>query len=218
MEIVKTADGSDTLYSRSLDESYHSTYGAVTESMHVFIDAGFNILKEDYLTIFEVGFGTGLNALLTLIESQKTNRKVKYYTLELYPLEMDVILNLNYTSMVSLDEDNEAHYYLMHRCKWGKDVAITNSFCLHKIKGNLETIKIPKNIHLVYFDAFSPEKQPEMWTLPIFNKIYEKMKPSAVLTTYCAKGNVKRILKSVGFRIENLPGPPGKREMIRAIK
>ena len=218
MEIVKTADGSHTLYLKKIDESYHSTFGAVTESKHVFINAGFHYLDKDNIGVFEVGFGTGLNAMLTLIESQKSNKKITYYAVELCPLEMEIIRQLNYSKILSLDDKFNSLFFDMHSCKWDVTIELTDYFKLYKIKGNLESIEIPEGIQLVYFDAFSPDKQPEMWTSAIFQRIYNKLLPSAVLTTYCAKGEIKRILKSIGFKIENLQGPPGKREMIRALK
>lgn len=218
MEIVITGDSSHTLYLSEIDECYHSFNGAVTESVHVFIHAGYNYLNNETLNIFEVGFGTGLNALLTLLECRKQKRKVNYYANELFPLEVNLIQKLNFEHTLFLNREISSRFYLMHHCEWEKDIEIEHNFKLHKIKGSILNIEIPEDINLVYFDAFSPQKQPEMWTNLVFRKLFEKMTPSSVLTTYCAKGEVKRALKSAGFIVENLPGPPGKREMIRAIK
>ena len=218
MKIIRSDDGSNTIYLKELNECYHSMKGAVTESNHVFIKAGLNYIKENELTIFEVGFGTGLNALLTLLTSEKSNLKIKYYTNELHPLKDDIIRKLNYPNILFLDEINSNRFYLMHSCTWNKDIKLTDNLLFHKIKGDMATVDIPEQIKLVYFDAFSPDKQPEMWTKEIFIKLYRKMSANSVLTTYCAKGEFKRVLKSVGFYVESLSGPPGKREMVRAIK
>jgi tRNA U34 5-methylaminomethyl-2-thiouridine-forming methyltransferase MnmC len=214
-EIVITADGSSTLYSQAIDEHYHSTFGAIQESMHVFINAGLLTCKKNIINIFEVGFGTGLNCLLTYIHTRNTSQKVNYYSIEKYPLATDLALSLNYPEI--LGEDQQI-FLQMHQSEWDKDVKLSLNFTLHKISGDLITfdcnhLPFPD---LIYFDAFSPEKQPQLWDLSVFEKIHSRSHPGSILVTYCAKGSVRRSLNQAGFSTERIPGPPGKREMLRA--
>lgn len=215
-QLQLTADGSHTLFIPSLDEHYHSVNGAIQESKHIFIEAGWKQLKKENIRVLEIGFGTGLNAFLTLLESLANNNKVTYYAVELYPLEKDVIQSLNYPALIQ--KDKAQFFYSLHQAPWDQDVAITSYFTLHKINGNSNTCKLPNNIDLIYFDAFAPDKQPEMWNQEIFNKIYAHTSPQGILTTYCAKGIVRRMIQTAGFTVERIPGPPGKREMLRATK
>ncbi|MFO7659079.1 MAG: tRNA (5-methylaminomethyl-2-thiouridine)(34)-methyltransferase MnmD [Bacteroidales bacterium] len=218
MKLVQTLDKSFTVYSESIGENYHSINGAVTESMHVFINAGFNYAGKGTVTILEAGLGTGLNALLTLFGSLSSGRSVKYYAIELYPLDHEILKGLHYKDYCESQYQTVDFFSRIHDCEWGRDVEITKGFILHKINGDIKSTDFPDGIELVYYDAFSPLKQPELWSLDIFEKLYKKMLPGAVLTTYCVKGEIKRTLKTAGFTIEKLPGPPGKREMLRAIK
>ncbi|MCK4664511.1 MAG: tRNA (5-methylaminomethyl-2-thiouridine)(34)-methyltransferase MnmD [Bacteroidales bacterium] len=214
-KIIITEDGSNTLFVPSLNENYHSSYGAIQESRHIFINTGFLSVKKTNINIFEIGFGTGLNALLTYIEASKNNQKTYYETIELYPLEHEIIKALNYPQILTpLEKDV---FFKIHST-WNEEIEISDFFTIKKIKADLIDFKFDKQFDLVYFDAFSPEVQPEMWTKEIFEKIFKQLNINGVLTTYSAKGSVKRILKETGFKIEKLSGPPGKREIIRATK
>ena len=215
-EIQMTADGSHTLFVPEMDEHYHSVNGAIQESLHVFIEAGLRQQKKEKIRIFEVGFGTGLNAFLTLIECCRTGRKIEYCSIELYPLEEEIVKTLNYGKAISPEYTNL--FYALHDAEWDTDVVVNENFVLHKIKGDSNTANIPSGIDVIYFDAFAPDKQPEMWSQDIFNKLYEKSETGGILTTYCAKGAVRRMMKEAGYSVERIPGPPGKREMLRARK
>lgn len=218
--IVITEDGSHTLELLGMEEHYHSTFGAVQESMHVFIYNGFYSLSggKEVVNILEIGFGTGLNALLTLIESQKTNLRVYYLTLEPFPLQREEYEALNYPNLLPEPGLHEG-FRKFHESEWSKDIELLPGFVFRKEKTVLEAASLPGNFFdLVYFDAFGPDTQPELWTQPLFEKVSGSMKPGGILTTYCAKGRVRRAMKASGFTVEKLPGPPGKREMTRAVK
>ena len=215
-EIRQTSDGSHTLYVPELDEHYHSIHGAIQESEHIFIGNGFDYCKRDPVYIFEAGFGTGLNALLTALRCLTGNREVFYYSIEKYPVEEKIIEKLNYPQLTG----NEGYIIFkhIHSCSWGSIHKICKNFNLIKIKGDL-TVSVPDGVFdLIYFDAFGPGKQPEMWSPEIFMKISNITIPGSIFVTYSAMGEVKRNLKSVGFDVKLLPGPPGKRHIIRAIK
>ena len=214
-EVILTEDGSNTLYMEEIDECYHSTHGAVQESQHIFIEAGLKaFLSENAVHVLEIGFGTGLNAYLTMLEAEKNKKTVHYTTLELYPLPVDEALLLNYPEI--LREDRKL-FEKIHRSPWDEDVDVTSFFTLHKIMADFTKYEIQRLYDVIYFDAFSPEKQPEMWVEDGFRKIYEHSVNGAVMTTYCAKGSVRRAMQSAGFIIERLPGPPGKREILRGV-
>ena len=215
-ELQLTADGSHTLFIPEMNEHYHSVNGAVQESRHVFIEAGLHHLERTEITVVEVGFGTGLNAFLTLSDAEAHRRKIHYYSVELYPLDADVIESLNYGEMICGGRRDA--FQALHQAEWNISVPITEFFELHKIQGDSNTCVLPERIDLVYFDAFAPDKQPEMWNQEIFNRLYARMTGGGVLTTYCAKGAVRRMMKEAGYSVERIPGPPGKREMLRAIK
>lgn len=217
-KLVKTDDGSDTLFVRELGEHYHSIHGAVQESIHIFINAGLHQCDQSNLNIFEVGFGTGLNAYLTLLESIKTNQTVRYFTIEKYPLKADIWTNLNYPTIVP--EGNPGLFRMIHQAKWNEEVKINGHFSILKLSADLLEIDystLPL-FDLIYFDAFSPEKQAELWRTSIFIKLENHCAKSAKLVTYCAKGAVRRSLIEAGFTPERIPGPPGKREMLRGTK
>ena len=219
IRLILTGDGSSTLFVPSLDEHYHSTFGAIRESQHIFIEAGFHAYtpKETPCRIFEVGFGTGLNAFLTLLETEKSGIPVHYTSIESNPLEPSIVNELNYPEL--LGQENNSFFKDLHDAPWNRDVAVTKNFILHKISGKIEEHNLPEGVFdLVYFDAFGPDVQPELWTENIFKKIYRSMKSGSILVTYSVKGSVKRALKSAGFTLEKLPGPPGKREITRATK
>lgn len=212
-ELQLTADGSHTLFLPEMDEHYHSVNGAVQESMHVFIEAGLRQLDKDVIRVFEIGFGTGLNAFLTLKETlANTALKVEYYSVERFPLDLEVIRQLNYGA------SHPELFEKLHEAEWNSLQPITDRFTLFKISGDSNTCLMPDEIDLVYFDAFAPDKQPEMWNQEIFNKLYERMSANGILTTYCAKGAVRRMMKEAGYSVDRIPGPPGKREMLRAQK
>jgi tRNA U34 5-methylaminomethyl-2-thiouridine-forming methyltransferase MnmC len=218
IEIRETMDGSKTLYLEEIDEHYHSTFGAVQESQHVFIREGFSQCPAKEIRVLEIGFGTGLNCYMTLMESLKREKITRYYSIEKFPLAEAFWGNLNYHLQV---QDGIAGLFeLLHKVPWDCEVEICSQFSLNKIKGDalqLDFIDLPK-FDVVYFDAFSPEKQPELWEKPLFERLFAMMNEQGILVTYCAKGIVRRALQSVGFAVERIPGPPGKREMIRAVK
>ena len=214
-----TSDGSHTLFVPELNEHYHSTFGAVQESMLVFIQSGFDKINKTIVPvhILEMGFGTGLNAFLTCIEADKSSRQVHYTGMEKFPLSDKIIKQLNYPEI--LDPSFFEIFRLLHHVAWDQEIRITANFTLHKIeKGIHEVFLNPETFDLVYYDAFGPEVQPELWTDEIFRKIASAMKPDGILVTYSAKGSVRRALKSAGFEVEKLPGPTGKREITQATK
>lgn len=215
-EIITTEDGSHTIFVPELNEHYHSVHGAIQESEHIFIRAGYDYCRDNPLYIFEVGFGTGLNALLTALKAKEDKRKVFYTSIEKYPLTSEVVNTLNYGEITG--KGGREIFRMIHEVPWGTVNKITEEFSLVKTEADMTTfIDIPK-CGLVYFDAFGPDKQPEMWSRDIFRRIGSSINIGGILVTYSAKGEVKRILRSVGFEVTMLPGPPGKREMIRANK
>jgi len=208
-----TADGSHTLYVPDMDETYHSVYGAVQESEFVFIEQGLRACRKEAIRLLEIGFGTGLNALLTALEAGRKKKIIHYTALERYPVSEQNTCLLNYPALLETDGEMFAK---IHHSPWNMDVKINPFFVLHKINADFTTCALPGMYDVIYFDAFSPEKQPEMWREDGFAKIFKHCNQNAVLTTYCAKGTVRRALQKVGFQVERLPGPPGKREILRA--
>lgn len=215
-KLIVTGDGSHTLYVPSLNEHYHSHFGALTESKHIFIESGFRYCNKEAISVLEVGFGTGLNALLTAACAKKDNRKVHYVSIEKYPLPASLIMQLNYASLEGSEE--EVLFRKIHEASWGGPVQITQWFTIHKVEMDLTTDSPVGKFDLIYFDAFGPDKQPEMWTHDVFERIAEASRPGTVFVTYSAKGSLKRMLRELGFQVTLLPGPPGKRVMTRAIK
>ena len=215
-QLIKTSDGSHTIYIPELDEHYHSIHGAVQESLFIFIDNGFDFCEDDPLDILEVGFGTGLNALLTAIRSCTGSRVVNYTSVEKYPLDMETIGSLNHFEFAGTNGKEISH--LIYSSPWNKCVNICRNFNLKKIESDF-TIDQPEGKYdLLYFDAFGPDKQPEMWTMEVFKRIAALTSTNGILVTYSAKGEVRRNLTLSGFDVTLLPGPPGKRQMIRAMK
>jgi tRNA U34 5-methylaminomethyl-2-thiouridine-forming methyltransferase MnmC len=210
-----TSDGSKTIFSETFQESYHSINGAVTESMHVFLNAGFAECDKNPISIFEVGFGTGLNAYLTYLEADKQKIQVNYHSIELFPLDDSMIRILDYPAFLKADENI---FSALHGASWNEAVAISSTFKLMKIKEDLLEVNLTNQYDLIYFDAFSPSQQPALWEESVFLKLYQHLNTGGILTTYCAKGDVRRTLKGIGFVTERLPGPPGKHEMLRAKK
>lgn len=224
--IEHTADGSATLYVPELDEHYHSVKGALTESLHIFIDMGLKASTVSAPRILEIGFGTGLNALLTLIEAEQSGKEVHYTGIELYPLPWETIEQLHYTDIINderltVNGEQVAQWLeALHTAPWEEEVVITPHFTLRKVQAdfaNPASLTVHHSLFtVIYFDAFAPEKQPEMWTQQLFDRLYVLMEQGGILTTYCAKGVVRRMLQSAGFTVERLPGPPGgKREILR---
>jgi tRNA U34 5-methylaminomethyl-2-thiouridine-forming methyltransferase MnmC len=215
-ELVITEDGSHTLYVREMDEHYHSVHGAIRESRHIFINNGFDACQADPLYILEIGLGTGLNAFLTALRSREGKRKVHYTSVEKFPLPPDLTESFNYHEYT--DGDTLGLFRLIHSAPWEEDIVICNNFTLRKTEADA-TISLPEgNWNLIYFDAFGPDKQPEMWSMDIFKRIASATIKNGILVTYSAKGQVKRNLKACGFNVSLLPGPPGKRQIIRADK
>lgn len=213
-EIKLTKDGSHTLYVPALNETYHSIHGAVQEAQHVYIKKGFlNLTHSQNIDILEIGFGTGLNCLLTWMECEKNNSKCHYTSIEKYPLSGQEVHGLNYQFI--LQEDKK--YNAIHSAPWGEALKLSNNFSLLKREMDLTKDDLQGKFDVIYFDAFAPDKQPEMWTKEVFLKVKSCMKPSALLVTYCCKGSVKRTLVEVGFKIKKTDGPPGKREMLLAF-
>ena len=216
-EIQYTDDGSATFFVPELDEHYHSVKGAYTESLHIFRDCAYRYAAERSaaypLRLLEVGFGTGLNAAVTAMAATG-ERPVHYITLEKYPVALQLVEGLGYDTLVDAQL-----FAAIHAAPWEQPTAITSHFTLEKCCCDLLTAPLPNDIDIVYFDAFAPEKQPEMWSTEVFARIYEAMRPGGVLTTYCAKGAIRRLLQTTGFTVERLAGPVGgKREILRATK
>lgn len=214
-EIELTADGSHTLFVPELDEHYHSINGAIQESEHIYINAGLHCCSKKEIYIFEVGFGTGLNAFLTLLDAQNSEKVIHYISIEKYPLSDSITSKLNY------GQKDQNLFNILHQSLWNQEIEITPNFFLTKIEADFtsfdfDRIKYP--IDVIYFDAFAPQKQSDMWSLSLFSKLYGISNNDAILVTYCAKGIVRRMLQEVGYTVERLPGPPGKREILRARK
>lgn len=215
-----TEDGSHTLFAPGLNEHYHSTHGALQESGLVFIHNGLHHIPQciKEINVLEVGFGTGLNALLTVLESKKQRRKINYVATEPEPVEEEILEQLNYASVIGSTEA-EGYFKKIHEAGWVYPAFLSDYFIISKIKAKLADITLrDEQFHLVYFDAFGPDVQPELWTEEVFAQLYKCMKYNGILVTYSCKGTVKRALKAAGFTIEKLPGPAGKREVLRAIK
>ncbi len=217
-EIIKTEDGSDTIYNQDIGESYHSRFGALQESMHVFITAGLRQIKYSSVNILEIGFGTGLNALLSLAESMRSGQTMQYITIEKFPLPRKIWNQLNYTHILP---DIEPHLFnSLHDAEWNMQTQITDNFSILKLSCDLLEIDYSTfaPVDLVYFDAFSPEKQPELWETSVIKKITSCCAQGSKFVTYCAKGAVRRSLIEAGYTTERIAGPPGKREMLRGTK
>lgn len=211
--IIITGDGSPTFYVENLNEHYHSVFGARTESKHIFINAGLNYLDNKQLSILEIGFGTGLNTYLTL--NMSINRKIRYYAIEKYPLELQEWKQLDYA------EENDPFplaFQKLHHAPWGEWMSINPGFELYKEKTDLRDFKPPPDQDIIYFDAFAPDVQPGLWTESIFQKLFECLKKGGVLLTYSVKGIVRKNLQNCGFKAEKLPGPTKKRHILRASK
>jgi len=215
-KIITSDDGSHTIYVPELKEHYHSTFGAISESMHIFINEGFNCIDSDEINILEIGFGTGLNAVLTYTEALKAMKKVNFYTIEKYPLIKEEWEKLNYFKLIP--GVNKKLFRIFHDSEWEKWIEINDHFKLFKTRRDIKTFQPDRQYDLVYFDAFAPDIQPELWSESIFHKIYQSMNMNGVIVTYSVKGSVQRAMKSTGIKIIKCPGPKGKREILKGIK
>lgn len=216
-KVIQTKDNSKTLLIESNNDTYHSIHGALTESEHVFIKHGFDQCTATEIKIFEMGFGTGLNCFLTLSKTLNTSTNISYHSIENDPITQHEINALDYAKL--LPKQTSSYYKNIHDAAWNSPVKISPNFTLKKILSDIETHQEPDSVFdLIYFDAFGPKSQPHLWQPNILNKLFKWLKPGGTFITYCAQGQFKRDLKSVGFNIENLPGPPGKREITRGIK
>jgi len=221
-EIVITGDGSTTIHLPEWDEQYHSKHGAIQEAYHVFIKHGLNhyfskIEKTEAVSILEIGFGTGLNAFITLLEAEKLKLNIQYSGVEGYPVSLKEIAQLNYIETLKSDK-KEPVFQKLHLVSWEEMHKLTSQFTLIKQRKLFHQIEDENEYNIIYFDAFGARVQPELWTEAIFEKMYNALEKNGVLVTYSAKGSVRRAMQSVGFTVERLPGPPGKREMLRATK
>jgi tRNA U34 5-methylaminomethyl-2-thiouridine-forming methyltransferase MnmC len=224
-KIIITEDGSHSIFVPELNENYHSTHGAIQESLHVFIEAGLKKALAENLSsvlhILEVGMGTGLNLLLSFIETREIAVSINYTALEAFPLPKEFIQTLNYPDLLSasLQLPVKEIFEKIHAGEWEKEIGLSDNFTLKKLQATLQQAELNNNyFDLIYFDAFGPAVQPEMWMEEIFLRLFNSLRKGGALVTYCAKGEVKRVLKRSGFEVESLPGPPGKREMVRAVK
>ena len=216
-EIIQTLDGSTTIHIADWEECYHSKHGAIQEAQHVFIKNGLSLFQNQKITILEIGFGTGLNAFITLLEAKKMQQTIDYVGVEAYPISADEVLNMNYVAELDAMQESSV-FNKMHESDWGEKIVLNDDFVLTKRKQFFEEIDDENKFDLVYFDAFGYRVQPELWSTAIFDKMYKSLKMNGVLVTYAARGIVKRNMIEVGFKVEKLEGPPGKRETFRARK
>ena len=216
-EVVETGDGSKTIRIIDLDENYHSSHGALQEAMHVFMKNGLNSTSKLQVNVFEMGFGTGLNAFLTAVIAEETGRQVFYQGVEAFTVSEDELEALGYKTI--LGEENSSIYSKINEAEWEKVIQVTDNLGVLKNEAKLQDLPLKKEFFdIIYYDAFGPRAQDEMWSVELFQKMYDSLQKGGFLVTYCAKGQVKRNMKEVGFEIERLEGPPGKREMTRAWK
>jgi tRNA U34 5-methylaminomethyl-2-thiouridine-forming methyltransferase MnmC len=217
-KIFITSDGSSSIFLPDLDETYHSKHGAIQEAYHVFIRSGLDLFSDgSKVHILEVGFGTGLNCLITYLESERRNLKILYDGVEAYPLKAEEVIQMNYVKELKADEFSHI-FIAMHSISWEENHMIGADFHLKKRKQFFKDIEDKNKFDLIYFDAFGANVQPELWTIDVFKKMFDSLKNNGVLVTYSAKGSVRRAMQEVGFKVERLPGPPGKREMLRGKK
>ncbi|WBU88575.1 tRNA (5-methylaminomethyl-2-thiouridine)(34)-methyltransferase MnmD [Cellulophaga omnivescoria] len=216
-KIITTGDGSKTIQIEEWNEQYHSKHGAVQEAYHVFIKHGLSLFKDEPISILEIGFGTGLNAIITAIEAPKSNLNINYTGVEAYPVALEEVSQLNYVEQLKA-KDFEDVFTKMHKANWEVNEEVLPYFNLLKREQNFLDITDKEAYNLIYFDAFGARVQPELWTEDVFAIMYNALKTNGVLVTYAAKGSVRRAMLAVGFKVERLPGPPGKREMLRASK
>ena len=213
-EIVKTKDGSHTIFVPELNEHYHSSYGAIQESRHIYIENAFKKIDKSYIKVLELGFGTGLNCLLTALEAKKTNKGVIYFGVEKYPLDNEEIGKINYAKLLNAED----LFKRIHEIKWGPLSNLTPTFAIVKEKKDIKDFTSSLVFDIIYFDAFAPNVQPDLWTTEIFKKLYKKLSINGILITYSSKGTVKQALRDANFFVQRLAGPEGKRHIISATK
>ncbi len=213
-EIIITSDGSTTIHLPDWDEQYHSKHGAIQEAYHVYINNGLKVIDKEEISILEIGFGTGLNCFITYIESDKI---IDYVGIEAYPVPIKEVAEMNYVSELKAEDKKEV-FEEIHNCSWEEKHVISDKFSLTKQEKFFSEIDDVNKYDLIYFDAFGPEKQSDLWTKEIFDKMYAALKLNGVLVTYASKGNVKRAMRSAGFSLKRLAGPIGKWHMLRATK
>lgn len=219
MALFLTNDGSHSVFSETYGVSYHSRYGAVTESAHVFIAAGlrYKAVVQREIAILETGFGTGLNAFMSWLEAERRNLQLLYVGLETAPITTEEAQVLNYAELLGVPE-RSGDFQALHQYTWGMEHTLSEQFQFRKEKIAIEAFEATDTFDVIYFDAFAPQAQPELWTAEVFARMYQALRTDGVLVTYCAQGAFKRTLKQVGFHVERLQGPPGKREMTRATR
>jgi len=216
-KIVITADGSSSIFIPELDESYHSMHGAIQEANHVFINNGLAHIESEKVRVFELGYGTGLNAILTLAYGLQNGMEIQYDAIDAHPVENKLIEQLNYIDLI--EGDYKSEFDRLHYSEWDENIEIMNHFNLQKIHCRIQDHNFgEKRYNIIYFDAFGPRAQPDMWLPEVLNKMYQALIKGGALLTYCAQGQFRRNLRSIGFKVEILKGPPGKREMTRAIR
>lgn len=216
-EIIKTLDGSTTIHLVDWNESYHSKNGAIQEAYHVFIKNGLSLIEEKSISILEIGFGTGLNAFITLLEAQKNELCIDYTGIEAYPVAEAEAFAMNYLEELKANEF-EPEFKKMHQCNWDEKIVFNSNFSLTKRNQFFQDIQDKNSFDLIYFDAFGYQVQPELWSTEIFKTMYESLKDKGILVTYAARGVIKRSMQEVGFTVHKVPGPPGKREMMIGFK
>lgn len=216
VKVIETGDGSQSLVNTEINETYHSTHGAVSESQYVFIDKGLSLVKADELSVFEVGFGTGLNTLLALKFGTENHLSIKYTSIEYHPLQSEITSQYNQSWLLHFGLSTQ--YESICNAEWNEWVKISDRFALQKIQGDWLSFQTEVKFDVIFYDAFAPNKQSEMWELTLLEKCFAMLVHNGLLVTYCAQGQFRRNLESVGFEVERLDGPPGKREMIRATK
>ncbi len=217
-EIIITQDGSSSIYIPELDETYHSKFGAIQEAKHVFIKNGLDLFENgSEISILEIGFGTGLNALITMLEAEKRNLKINYVGVEAYPIALEEILQLNYVEQLDSPE-KQSDFEKMHASNWEEEIVINSCLTLTKRKQSFADITDENTFDLIYFDAFGFTVQPELWNEVIFEIMYKSLKNVGILTTYACRTSIKNAMQHAGFQTLKLPGAPGKREMLRALK
>jgi len=216
-EIIITDDGSVSIHIPAWNEQYHSKHGAIQEAYHVFINSGLSFIAKKKLSILEIGLGTGLNCFITFLEAQQNGLNIDYIGVEAFPITIEEQAQLNYVTLLKAKKD-QSILDKIHQSKWNETIILGADFRFKKLQIKFQEIKIKQAVDLIYFDAFGPRVQPELWTESIFQVMYDALLPNGLLVTYSAKGSVRRAMQSVGFKVEKIPGPPGKREMLRARK
>ncbi|MEM8528374.1 MAG: tRNA (5-methylaminomethyl-2-thiouridine)(34)-methyltransferase MnmD [Bacteroidota bacterium] len=218
--IFETQDGSHSIFSEEFGVSYHSKYGAVQETKHVFIDAAlrFKAVVQKEISILEIGLGTALNALMTYLEAKKRNLEINYVAYEAFPVPLADAQQLNFNEILQVEKEDAPILQQLHELDWEAKHQLSENFNFLKHQQTFDQVAYQDTFDIIYFDAFAPNSQPELWELPIMEKMFAALKKDGILVTYCAKGEVKRTMKKAGFTVERLKGPPGKREMTKAVK